>query len=283
MINSKAFLGCLCLLILSPILQCAEKSDDEIWSTPRPIPAYDTVFMEDMTWMEVRDAINSGKTTILIPTGGVEQKGPYSVIGRHNLSLKVTTKEIAEKLGNALVAPVVPFVPQGSIDPPSRHMLYPGTISVSEENFINLLVDIANSLRMHRFENIVLLGDNGGNRSGLEKAEKILAEQWRDKSANIYYIREFYDNPRWRQWIKNRGIIEVSEGLHDGFRSSAVMLLIDPLAARMPQRVATGRFHINGVNLLPVDKTIQIAKDFVDYRTDITVEAIRREVSEKNK
>ncbi|UTW44585.1 creatininase family protein [bacterium SCSIO 12696] len=257
----------------------ADLSTEEIWALERPIPAHDTVVMEDMTWMEVRDAIKSGKTTVIIPTGGVEQKGPYSVIGRHNLSLKVTTQKIAKKLGNALVAPVVPFVPQGSIDPPSRHMRYPGTISVSEENFVNLLVDIANSLRMHRFENIILLGDNGGNRKGLERAEKILTEQWQNKSARVHYIREFYDNPRWKAWLKSRGIIEVSEGLHDGFRASSVMLLIDPMAARMPQRIAADKFSINGVSLLPVDRTIKIAKEFVDYRTDITVAAIRRETS----
>ena len=48
-----------------------------------------------MTWMEVRDAIKTGKTTVIIPTGGVEQKGPYSAIGRHNFSLQITTEMIA--------------------------------------------------------------------------------------------------------------------------------------------------------------------------------------------
>ena len=47
---------------------------------PRPIAALDSVFLEELTWMEIRDALKSGKKTILVPTGGVEQNGPYLAI-----------------------------------------------------------------------------------------------------------------------------------------------------------------------------------------------------------
>jgi uncharacterized protein YbjT (DUF2867 family) len=73
--------------------------------TPRPIEAVDTVFIEDMTWMEVRDALRDGKDTVIVATGGVEQNGPYLVTGKHNVVLRGTTEAIARKLGNALVAP----------------------------------------------------------------------------------------------------------------------------------------------------------------------------------
>lgn len=258
----------------------AKETDNEIWTTPRPIDAYDTVFLEQMTWMEVRDAIKSGTTSILIPTGGVEQKGPYSAIGRHNFSLEVTTKIIAEKLGNTLVAPVVAFVPQGSIEPKSRHMRYPGTISVREDIFVELLIDIADSMKAHGFTDIILLGDNGGNRAGLARAEQRLAEKWQGSDSHIHYIEEFYDNPRWKKWMAARGIVEVSEGYHDGYRSSAVMMLYDPMMARMPQRLEKGLFHINGIDLMPMDKTIKFAKEFVDYRTDVTVKAINEAVNQ---
>src|SRR4029077_11664598 len=72
-------------------------------NTPRPMAAVDSVFIEDLTWMEVRDALHAGKDTVIVATGGVEQNGPYLVTGKHNIILRATTEAIARKLGNALV------------------------------------------------------------------------------------------------------------------------------------------------------------------------------------
>ena len=80
-------------------------------NAPRPIPAIDSVWMEELTWMEVRDAIKGGKTTALILTGGVESNGPHLATGKHNYVLKVMGEAIARKLGNALVAPIVTLEP----------------------------------------------------------------------------------------------------------------------------------------------------------------------------
>src|SRR5216110_2478513 len=71
------------------------------------VPALNSVFLEDLTWVEVRDAIAAGKTTVIIPTGGTEQNGPHMVLGKHNFLVKHKAGEIAKSLGNALVAPVM--------------------------------------------------------------------------------------------------------------------------------------------------------------------------------
>src|SRR5687767_6980943 len=96
--------------------------------TPRPIAARDSVWIEDLTWMEIRDAMQAGKKTVIVPTGGIEQNGPWLATGKHNVILKATCESIARELGDALVAPIVVFVPEGDIDPPGLHMKYPGTI-----------------------------------------------------------------------------------------------------------------------------------------------------------
>jgi hypothetical protein len=44
---------------------------------PRPIDAADSLWAEELTSMEIRDALRAGTTTIIIGTGGVEQNGPY--------------------------------------------------------------------------------------------------------------------------------------------------------------------------------------------------------------
>src|SRR3954471_9775286 len=118
----------------------------------RPIEAVDSVFIEDLTWMEVRDAIRGGKETVIVATGGIEQNGPYLVTGKHNVVLRGTTEAIARKLGNTLVAPIVPFVPEGDIEPPTLHIKSPGSTTLTEEPFARLLTDICASLRANGFK-----------------------------------------------------------------------------------------------------------------------------------
>ena len=82
--------------------------------------APDTVFLEELTWTEVRDAVAAGTTTIIIPTGGTEQNGPHMVLGKHNYLVRHKAGEAARRLGDALVAPVMAYVPEGDVDPAHR-------------------------------------------------------------------------------------------------------------------------------------------------------------------
>ena len=84
------------------------------------VPQPDSVFLEDLTWTEVRDAIAAGKTTAIIPTGGTEQNGPHMALGKHNYLVKYKAGEIARRLGNALVAPVIAYVRGGRDQPADR-------------------------------------------------------------------------------------------------------------------------------------------------------------------
>ena len=120
----------------------------KMFAMERPIDAVDTVWIEEMTWLEVRDAMKSGKTTVIVPTGGVEQNGPYVATGKHNYVNRATCDAIARKLGNALCAPNVPFVPEGGFEPKTGHMIYPGTISLTESTFQALLTEI--NFELHR-------------------------------------------------------------------------------------------------------------------------------------
>jgi len=269
---------CWCLIPCVAVATFSPQAASPDPETPRPIEAYDTVFLEEMTWLEVRDAVRAGKTTAIIATGGIEQNGPYLALGKHNYILQATTDRIARRLGNALVAPIVPFVPEGEIDPPAGHMRYPGTISVRAGTFEMLLVDIADSLRAHGFEHIVLIGDSGGNQEGMKAVAERLTEEWGPAGATIHFVPEYYDNPRWNEWLHEHGIEEVSEGLHDDVRHSAIMMVVDPMTVRMPQRAAAGKFSINGVDLAPVDETVALANELIDYQAAVTVAAIQRAI-----
>jgi creatinine amidohydrolase len=244
---------------------------------PRPIDAHDSVFIEELTWLEVRDTLRAGKSTAIIATGGIEMNGPYLATGKHNYILRATTEAIARKLGNALVAPIIPFVPEGAIDPPSSHMRYPGTISLQEDTYRRLLTDIAASLRAHGFQHIIMIADSGGNQAGMKDVAAALTEKWAGKTT-IHYIPEYYDYPGLTKWLESQGIRQVDEGHHDDLGISALVMTVDPNAVRMRQRIAKGKFSINGVNLAPAEKTIELGKKAVDYRATVTVEAIRKAI-----
>ena len=242
----------------------------------RPIAMLDSVFIEELTWMEVRDALKAGKTTVIIPTGGVEQNGPYLATGKHNYVLRATSEAIARKLGNALVAPIVPFVPEGDIDPPTGHMKYHGTISLTEDTYQRLLTDICASLKTHGFEHIVMIGDSGGNQQGMKAVAGKLSEKWAGGKTRVYFIPEYYDYGGVNKWLKSQGIEQKNEGLHDDFAVTAIMMTVDPATVRMKQRIAADKFRINGIELAPAEKTIEWGKKIVDVRATVTVNAIRK-------
>jgi creatinine amidohydrolase len=245
---------------------------------PRPIAARDSVFIEELTWIEVRDALRSGRDTVIIATGGVEQNGPYLAAGKHNYVLRATTEAIARKLGNTLVAPIVPFVPEGDISPPTGHMKYPSTISVRAETYKALLTDIAASLKTHGFRHMILIGDSGGNQTGMKEVATELSAKWAP-GTTVHFIPEYYDfynQGTLTKWMESQGIREVDEGHHDNVAITAMMMVVDPETVRMRERRAAGKFSINGVKLDPAEKTIDLGKKAIAYRADVTVQAIRK-------
>lgn len=249
--------------------------------TPRPIPAVDSLFIEDLTWMEVRDAMKAGKNTVIVATGGIEQNGPYIAANKHNVVLRGTTDAIARKLGDALVAPIVGFVPEGDISPPSLHMKYPSTVSLREETYRALLRDICECYRTHGFRHIVLLGDSGGNQDGMKAIAEELNQRWGDQGPRIHFIPEYYNYGALGPWLETQGVKQTDEGLHDDYAMTAQLVAIDPTSVRIKQRQAAGKMSINGVSLLPLDKTAEMGRKIIAYRADAAVEAIRKSLAKK--
>ena len=256
---------------------------------PRPIDGIDTVWLEEMTWLDVRDALAEGKTTAIVPTGGIEQNGPYLAAGKHNFVLSATAEAIARELGNALVAPVVKFVPEGDIDEPSGHMRYHATLSVREDTFVALLTDIVGSLAAHGFTDIVLIGDSGGNVSGMQTTADALNERWMGSPARVYHIAEYYREDMYScEYLKvELGIFQQPDNcvatrneFHDDYHYSSIVATTDPTRIRAQQRMDRGLFSINGVDLSPLERTIANGRRLVAYRAEITARAIRTAIGE---
>jgi len=268
----REFAAALAAVLLTTAVRVQEPDPN----TPRPIAAHPTLFIEEMTWMEVRDALKAGKDSVLIATGGVEQNGPYVTTGKHDVILRATTQAIAERLGNALIAPIVAFVPEGDIDPPTDHMKYPGTISLTEDTYRRLLTDLCASFRAHGFRHILLIGDSSGNQDGMEKVAADLNALWKSGKTRVHYVPEYGDYEALGDWLEAQGIKQVNEGLHDDFVIEAQMMVVDPSTVRMKERIAAGKFSINGVELAPAEKTIEWGRKIVAHRAEVTVAAIRK-------
>jgi len=252
-----------------------ERQTQQELRSPRPIEALDSIWIEELTWMEVRDALAEGKTTAIVSTGGIEPNGPYVATGKHNYVLQGACEGIARALGNALCAPIIKLVPEGNIENPSGHMRYPGTISLQAETFQAVLEDVSNSLEAHGFKHIILIGDSGGNQNGLEAVADKLNQRWKD--AQAHFIPEFYDYASVDKYMQEQlGVPQPeNDGFHDNYYITALMMTIDPTVVRYQQRVKAGKAHINGVNLAPLDKSVEIGKKLMEFRVDQTVKAIK--------
>ena len=244
-------------------------------ASPRPIEALDSVWLEELTWMEVRDAMVAGKKTVIVATGGVEQNGPYVALGKHNYILETTCEWLARELGDALCAPIIKLVPEGNIDPPSGHMLYPGTLSARQETFEAILEDYGRSLKAHGFEHVVYIGDSGGNQRGMKNVAERLDAEWQDAAA--HHIPEYYDNDAVVEYMeKELGIVEKqNDGYHDFYWATAMQMVTDPATVRYDERVAAGKATINGISITPKGESIAVGEKLLRLRVEMTAKAIR--------
>lgn len=247
-----------------------------------PLPTANTVWLEEMTWMDVRDAMKAGKTTVIISTGGIEPNGPWIALGKHNWVLHQNCEAIARKMGNALCAPIVKFVPEGNAEPPSGHMTSPGTITMREGTFRAILTDLLVSLKAHGFTQMFLIGDSGGNQNGQRAVADSLNTLWGGK-ALVAHIQEYYDYAGVAAHMKEKGLLEegTSDGLHDDVVISLNIFADDPKAIRLDERIKAGKASINGVSMVDKKKNAALAKEIIAFRTTTTIDAINKAIANK--
>lgn len=247
---------------------------------PRPIDELDSVWLEELTWMEIRDKVAAGMTTALILTGGVESNGPYLASGKHNYSNQVMGEAIARELGDALVAPVVTIEPGR----PGRDVRIGNTgPMVSQPTYIAWLTDLGESLRSMGFTEIYYLGDSGGNQRGQAAAAEALNARYGGDPAVFHHVPEFYNHTDVRRYIQEElGIPEQmeynasrgSDGIHDELSITSILSVHDPEVIRHAQRLEAGLASINGIDISDLAWVQDLGRKVVAFRTEATVAAI---------
>jgi creatinine amidohydrolase/Fe(II)-dependent formamide hydrolase-like protein len=242
--------------------------------------APDTVFLEELTWTELRALVRAGKTTALLPIGGTEQNGPYIALGKHNARVKALAERIARALGNAIVGPVLAYVPEGAIEPPTGHMRFPGTITVREETFRQTLESAARSLRAHGFRDIVFLGDHGSTQAGERAVASRLNREWAASPTRVHAVEEYYRaaTAGFEALLKTKGYSAQEIGRHAGLSDTSLTLALEPRLVRAAPRDEPAAGEASGVEGDPRRATAELGRLGVDLIVSTSVAAIRKSI-----
>lgn len=266
-------------LVATPASAQQERHDMSTYE--RPIEMADNVWIEELTALEVRDKLASGTNTALILVGGIEENGPYLTTGKHNHVLEVMGESIARELGNTLVAPIIRVEPGN----PERATAL-GQMRLSQETYRAVLRDYATSLKSQGFTRIFMMGDSGGNLRGMEEVAAELSEKWAGEDVIIAHVPEYYNYAEILEYQNEvMGVPEVQydEGYHDNFYITSIIMNADPRFVRFEERLEAGKASINGISISPIGDALEHGQRLIDFRTEKTVEAIRRIVSEQTR
>jgi creatinine amidohydrolase/Fe(II)-dependent formamide hydrolase-like protein len=236
------------------------------------------VFLDELTWTEVKDRQLAGATTIIIGTAGQEQKGPHMVTGEHKYVLQHTTERIARTLGNALVAPIITYVPEGSWELPLRgHMAKAGSITLPEDRFIELMVHAGKSLRAGGFTTVILIGDSGGNQNGMKAAADQLNVAFASTGGRALFIGDYYtkSSADIRTYLGGLGFSLDAIGSHAGMVDTSELLFVNPALVRRERLAPSGGSADSGVSGDPTKATADLGKKLVQIKIDNALAQIR--------
>jgi creatinine amidohydrolase/Fe(II)-dependent formamide hydrolase-like protein len=244
------------------------------------------VEIELMTYPEIYAAIHQqGKTTVLVVNGGTEQRGPHAVLGGHSLTARPQGVDIARKLGNALVAPVMPF----SIAGGHLNAKTPGSVNIPGPVFAAVNEAIVDSMVVNGFTNIVLMGEHGGGQEELADVAKRTNAKYSRQGVHVFFCGDFYEKTQndFDQWMianhlplsSHGGIPDTSLMMYlggDAWVRKDKMVPGDPVLRPGQQRDPKTALVNNGITGDPRPSTPEIGKRYFDLQTRNAVAQIQR-------
>ena len=238
-----------------------------------PIP--DTIEMADMTWVEVRSAIDHGYTVAIVPSGGIEQNGPHIVLGKHDYIVRKAANRIARDVGHTLVTPVVSFVPEGDYNPPSGNLLYPGTLGIPAPVFAQVLEGIARSLKLAGFKTICFIGDHGLNQAPQAEVAAKLNREWAGQAITVLHVADYYDGKAQIAYLRDKAETMATIGDHAGIIDTSELL------EAYPQGVDLARLAAVPIRSEPTGSSGNPGRSLAAYGTaliDIRIKAAVRQI-----
>lgn len=233
------------------------------------------VAMKDMTWVEVRSAIDAGYTTVIVPTGGIEQNGPHMILGKHDYIVGEAAGRIAKDVGHTLVAPVVSYVPEGNYDPPTGHMRFPGTMGVPEPVFAGVLEGIARSLKAGGFKIICFIGDHGQSQPAQAEVAKRLTAEWAKDGVRVVQIGAYYDDKAQVDRLIAEGRSREQVGQHASVIDTSELMSVDPKGVDLARYRALWPLEQTGVSGDPTTASPELGSSLLQMRIAAAANEIR--------
>jgi creatinine amidohydrolase len=239
-------------------------------------PLSPIVEIKDLTWVEVKSAVQAGHTTVIVPTGGIEQNGPHMILGKHDYIVGWAASEIARGLGRTLVAPVVSYVPQGDYEPASGHLRFAGTLGVSEPVFDGMLDGIARSLKAGGFKTICFIGDHGGNQAVQKQVAERLSRAWAAEGVRVVHIDAYYDDSQQIKKLVAEGETPARIGLHAGIIDTSELMAIHPAGVDLSRYVRPTLIPVTtGVSGDPTSSSAERGRQLIAMRIAASVRQIK--------
>jgi creatinine amidohydrolase len=231
-----------------------------------------SVYIEDLTWPEVRDAIAGGKTAAIYYAGSTEQNGPHMALGKHNFIAHYVAGKLADRLGNALVYPTMPFAPTGDAIKKTEHMRFPGSVTIPDELFGRVAHDVALSAIASGFRFVFLLGDHGGGQEALAKTAEQLDDEFGPKGIHVYYIDGAAHEEPLRVFLKGHNLPPES---HGGIDETSELMYIQTDHDWIREEKFAPADPAVGVEGDPRPSSAKLGKIFLGMKIEIELQQIR--------
>jgi creatinine amidohydrolase/Fe(II)-dependent formamide hydrolase-like protein len=234
-----------------------------------------SLWIDDLTWPEVQDAIAAGKRTAIIYAGSSEQNGPHMVIGKHNFIAHALAQRIAEELGDALIYPILPYAITGNAVTRTGHMRFPGSVSLPPEVFFGVVRGVGQSALTAGFKVVALMGDHGGGQDELALAAKELNAEARADGARVLFIGDLYAKSRvlMREIFAKRGLPTDED--HAGIHDTASLLYLETQGQWVRKDKIPLADAKSGVRGHPQYASAELGKIYLDMKVDLAVKQIR--------
>jgi creatinine amidohydrolase len=239
--------------------------------------AADRVEIELMTHAEIHDAIHKqGKRTVLIYNGGTEQRGPHAVLGGHTFMARRTAEAIARRLGDALVAPVLPFSPAGS----HLNAKTPGSVDLPADLYMKVNEAVVASMVVNGFRNVVLMGDHGGGQQELDTLARTLDSRYSPKGVHVYFCSSVYKEARndFNAWLKKQNL---PVGTHASIPDTSELMYLSGDEYVRKALLVIGSVD-NGIVGDPRRSSPELGKRVFDMKVNYGAEEIRRLIARRS-
>jgi creatinine amidohydrolase len=208
-------------------------------------------FYPYLTWQEISEMPDRANVVVLQPIGAIEQHGPHlPLIVDAAIATAVVGKALAQ-LDASIPAYALPPLYYGKSN---EHWHFPGTITLSAQTLIQLLIEVGESLYRAGFRKWALVNGHGGQPQIMEIVARDLHQKYEDFLVFPLFV--------WR--VPNLPLDDIPEkekefGIHAGELETSVLLSLLPDQVYMDRAVAEYPHGLPSDSLLSMEGALPFA------------------------